>query len=132
MRLTIIRAQLTAPTTEWADLRQRIKDYLASDENQTSFLSRLQAILNRLEPQDLAGFDLTAWKANVPGFGRSLSDICGDGEAWARINTSTLPDLARSGPAAHCAAQTGRTDDRTRQIFSQTQLSPCSSGPVRR
>lgn len=73
---------------EKADLRQRIKEYLVSDENQASFLSRIQDILNRLGPDELAGFDLEVWKANVPEFERSLADICGDAEAWARISAA--------------------------------------------
>ena len=53
-------------------------------------------------------------------------------ELRARWTEWDLSQRTSSGPTAIDAAQTGRTDDRTRQIFKSIQNHPCGAGAIHR
>jgi hypothetical protein len=88
-------------SAEKVDLRRRIAQYHTVEKNEGDANRRLHSILSRLTAADLSGFDLTAWRASVPGFGMSLTEICADGEAWERFasNLHTIEVLLRGGVA---------------------------------
>src|SRR5690606_27402027 len=61
-RLAYGRKIFNVASEEKVDLRRRIADYLAADKYRGEANRRLQSILNRLNADDLAGFDLAVWK----------------------------------------------------------------------
>jgi len=71
---------------EKLDLRRRISDYQARSKREEQAAQRLQAVMERVIPDDLAGFDLAAWKARLPGFDISLASICASGDEWRRFS----------------------------------------------
>lgn len=77
---------------EKTDLRRSIADYQARETREAEAERRLQAVLSRLSPDELATFDIIAWEATIPGIGKSLGAVCAKGDAW-RDFSATLHEI---------------------------------------
>ncbi|RYG37355.1 MAG: hypothetical protein EON93_03745 [Burkholderiales bacterium] len=86
-------------SAEKTELRRRIADYQAREKREEQAERRLEIILSRVEPDDLAKFDLAAWKDNLPGFDLSLSSLCARGDEWRRFSASLheIEAMVKSG-----------------------------------
>lgn len=79
---------LKIASSEKVELRGRIADYLAREKNESEADRRFQFVLSRLNADEVEAFDLGAWKARVPGFNMSLSELCARGDGWRRFSAA--------------------------------------------